>query len=140
MMYDANISIVCNSSAFLIVVAASIYSLIVFGKAGCKLAHCIKYPTSSFEFRYSLVHVLSYGLIILPAIGCILCENEVVAEPIINNGDEQFENLSFCEHLFLPRPIWQYTLLLFAIFRVAYPFVLTKTDSYLRQKINFIIR
>ena len=49
---------------------------------------------------------------------------------------------SFCEpnHLFFPKPLWQYMLLLFAVFRVAYPFLLMKTDSYLRQKINFIVR
>ena len=109
--------------------------------------------------RYSLIHVLTYGMLIIPSLGYIICENRlsslvVVSEldlPLQNttaNFNKDLEmlvpstNYSFCkpDNMFFPRPLWQYMLLLFACFRVAYPFILIKSDSYLRQKINFIVR
>ena len=105
-------------------------------------------------------------MLIIPSLGYILCESRwkiradgeegilVVSEldlDIHNNTRNLTQNVGvivpigeyfFCEpdHLFFPRPLWQYMLLLFAVFRVAYPFILIKSDSYLRQKINFIVR
>ena len=111
-----------------------------------------------FNPRYSLIHVLTYGMLIIPSLGYIICENQLESLLVVskidldlhnsttsnnaNDGIEMISTYAFCEpdHLFFPRPLWQYMLLLFATFRVAYPFILIKSDSYLRQKINFIVR
>ena len=112
-----------------------------------------------FNPRYSLIHVLTYGMLIIPSLGYIICENQLESLLVVSkidldlhnsttnsidktDGIEMISTYAFCEpdHLFFPRPLWQYMLLLFATFRVAYPFILIKSDSYLRQKINFIVR
>ena len=109
--------------------------------------------------RYSLIHVLTYGMLIIPSLGYVICENRLNSLVVVSevdvalqnttaNIEEDLEmlvpvsNYSFCkpDNMFFPRPLWQYMLLLFAVFRVAYPFILIKSDSYLRQKINFIVR
>ena len=112
--------------------------------------------------RYSLIHVLSFGMLIIPSLGYVICENlwnriwvvssidlhlpsnmnETTIEEHVEMMVPSTLGYSFCEplHLFFPLPLWQYMLLLFAVFRVAYPFILIKSDSYLRQKINFIVR
>ena len=97
-------------------------------------------------------------MLIIPSLGYIICENQLESLLVVskidldlhnattnnnaNDGIEMISTYAFCEpdHLFFPRPLWQYMLLLFATFRVAYPFILIKSDSYLRQKINFIVR
>ena len=114
---------------------------------------------NNFIERYSLIHVLTYGMLIIPSLGYVICENRLSSLVVVSevdvalqnttaNIEEDLEmlvpvsNYSFCkpDNMFFPRPLWQYMLLLFAIFRVAYPFILIKSDSYLRQKINFIVR
>ena len=113
-----------------------------------------------------MIHVLTYGMLIIPSLGYVLCESRwkmradgengifVVSEFGVdqqNNTHNLTQGLGvivpiseyfFCEpdQLFFPTPLWQYMLLLFAVFRVAYPFIMIKSDSYLRQKINFIVR